>query len=126
MSEETMVEQSKPRALVNGIHKMFLAGVGAVLLTQDEVANLTHKFVEEGSSFEEKNVKRVNNYVDKRRQESKKAGKRVSKRVNNGLSKQMGKVLNRVNIPTRDEIQSLNRKITRLNKKVDELAKETA
>lgn len=126
MTEEAMVENGKQNMLLSGAHKLFLASIGAVLLTQEELAHLTSKFVEEGATFEEKNRERINKYVDKRRKESKKTSKRVSKRVDNRVNKQMGKVLNRMNIPTRDEIQTLNKKVTRLNKKVDELAKETA
>jgi len=126
MAEEILTENSKQQMLLNGAHKLFLATVGALLLTQEELSNLAHKFVDEGADFEEDNRKRMNNYIETRRKESKKTSNRVSKRVNNDITKQMGNVLHRINIPTRDEIRTLNKKVVRLDKKIDGLAKETS
>lgn len=122
--EEMEVEEghSLPQMVLGGAHKLFQASIGAVMMVQDEVVGLTGKLIEQGESVEQKSRKRVDSFVDDRKKESKKLSKRAEKNWN----KQMENILHRVNVPTRAEINSLNNKITRLTKKVDELKKETA
>ncbi|MBK7920523.1 MAG: phasin family protein [Chloroflexi bacterium] len=59
--------------------------------------------------------------VDDRKKEAEKANKRAEKEFN----KRMEAVLHRLNVPSRAEIRSLNTKITKLSKKIDELNQET-
>ncbi len=122
--EEMDIEEgtSIPQMILGNAHKLFQAGLGAVMMVQDEVTGLTNKLIEQGESVEQKSRKRVDSFVDERKKETKKLGKRAEKNWN----KQMENILHRVNVPTRAEINSLNNKITRLTKKVDELKKETA
>jgi polyhydroxyalkanoate synthesis regulator phasin len=57
--------------------------------------------------------------VQGRKKEAQKAGKTAEKR----LEKRLENVLHTLNIPTRDDIRSLNTKVTALSRKVDELKK---
>lgn len=118
--EEMEQENSIPQMLIDNAHKLFQAGLGAVMMVQDEVVNLADKMVEQGEATETKSRKRVDAFVDKRKKDSKDLTKRMEKNWN----KQMESLLHRMNIPTRAEINSLNNKITRLTKKVDDLKKE--
>lgn len=118
--EEMEQENSIPQMLIDNAHKLFQAGLGAVMMVQDEVVNLADKMVEQGEATETKSRKRVDAFVDKRKKDSKDLTKRMEKNWN----KQMENLLHRMNIPTRAEINSLNNKITRLTKKVDDLKKE--
>lgn len=111
-----------PQMIIDNAHKLFQAGLGAMMLVQDEVSNITTKLVEQGEEVEQKSRKRVDSFVEERRKET----KNLSKRAEKNWNKQMGTFLHRMNVPTRAEINSLNNKITRLTKKVDELKKETA
>ena len=122
--EEMEVEEghSIPQMILGNAHKLFQASLGAVMMVQDEVVSLTNKLVEQGESVEQRSRKRVDSFVDDRKKDSKKLTKRAEKNWNT----QMENILHRVNVPTRAEINSLNNKITRLTKKVDELKKETA
>ena len=108
--------------IINNAHKLFQVGLGAMMLVQDEVGNITTKLVEQGEEVEQKSRKRVDSFVEDRRKET----KNLSKRAEKNWNKQMETFLHRMNVPTRAEINSLNNKITRLTKKVDELKKETA
>ena len=116
--QETGIQQM----LVDNVHKLFQVGLGAVMLVQDEVVSLTDKLIEQGEKTETQGRKRVDDFVDQRKKDTKTLTNRLEKNWN----KQMENVLHRMNIPTRAEISSLNNKITRLTKKVDELKKETA
>jgi poly(hydroxyalkanoate) granule-associated protein len=108
--------------LIGNVHKLFQAGLGAVMLVQDEVVSLTDKLIEQGEKTESKSRQRADDFVEDRKKDTKDLTKRLEKNWN----KQTENVLHRMNIPTRAEINSLNNKITRLTKKVDELKKETA
>ncbi len=116
---EIINENEAPRAVFENTRKLFLTGVGAVMMTRDEVSNLAQKFVEQGETTEKKGRQRLEKIVDTRKKKVKKARKQIETRWN----KRSEAVLHWINIPTRSEIRSLNSKITRLTKKVDELAK---
>ena len=118
---EVVQENSIPQMLLRNTHKLFQAGLGAVMLVQDEVNSITHKLIEQGEKTEKESRERVDAFVDERKKET----KNLSKRAEKNWNKQMETVLHRMNVPTRAEINSLNNKITRLTKKVDELKKET-
>jgi poly(hydroxyalkanoate) granule-associated protein len=120
--EEMEQENGIPQMLLNNAHKLFQVSLGAVMMVQDEVVNLTDKLIEQGEATESKSRKRVDKFVDGRKKET----KDLTKRLEKNWDKQMGNLLHRMNIPSRAEINSLNNKITRLSKKVDELKKETA
>ena len=115
-------EEGIQKMLVNNVHKLFQAGLGAVMMVQDEVVSLADKLIEQGEKTETQSRKRVDEFVEHRKKDTKKVTKNLEKNWN----QQMENVLHRMNIPTRAEINSLNNKITRLTKKVDELKKETA
>ena len=119
--EEIEQENSIPQMLINNAHKLFQVGLGAVMMVQDEVVSLADKLVEQGEATEKQSRKRVDEFVDERKKET----KDLSKRLEKNWDKQVENLLHRMNIPTRAEINSLNNKITRLAKKVDELKKET-
>ena len=115
-------ENSIPQMLIGNAHKLFQASLGAAMLVQDEVVHLADKLIEQGEATESKSRKRVDEFVDGRKKET----KDMTKKLEKNWDKQMGNLLHRMNIPTRAEINTLNNKITRLTKKVDELKKETA
>lgn len=110
-----------PGMVVENVHKVFLVGLGAAAMAQDELVNLVDKFVEHGEETEKKVRETVNERIEERKKETEKANKRAEKEFN----KRMETVLHRLNMPTRAEIRSLNNKITKLSKKIDELNQET-
>ncbi len=120
--EEMEKENSIPQMLIGNAHKLFQAGLGAAMMVQDEVVHLADKLIEQGEATESKSRKRVDEFVDGRKKET----KDMTKKLEKNWDKQMENLLHRMNIPTRGEINSLNNKLTRLTKKVDELKKETA
>lgn len=120
--EKMEQENSIPQMLINSAHKLFQVSLGTVMMVQDEVVSLADKLVEQGEITETKSRKRVDEFVGERKKET----KNLTKRMEKNWDKQMENLLHRMNIPTRAEINSLNNKITRLTKKVDELKKEAA
>jgi poly(hydroxyalkanoate) granule-associated protein len=106
-------EVRKP--LLDVARKVLLAGIGAVALAQDEIEDFVERLVERGEIAEKDGRKLIREVMDKRKKDAEKAEDEVSKRVE--------EILDRMNVPTKADIEALGEKITSLSKKVDELKK---
>jgi poly(hydroxyalkanoate) granule-associated protein len=103
-------------SLFDAARKVLLAGVGAMALAQDEVEEFVNRLVERGGIAEKDGKKLVREMMDRRRKEAQKAEDQMDKRVKD--------LLDRMNVPTKSDIEALSAKITALTKKVEELKKE--
>jgi polyhydroxyalkanoate synthesis regulator phasin len=99
------------------LRKLLLAGLGTVVVAQDEMEHFIEKMVEKGEIAEKDARKLVKEVVDRRKEGAKKAEAEIDKRVEEAL--------NRMNIPTKVDIEALSNKITALTKKVEELKKSS-
>ena len=95
--------------------KVLLAGLGAVAMTQEEMERFVAKLVERGELAEQDGKKLVRDVVEKRKKQTQKAEDELDSRLK--------EVLDRMNVPTKSDIDALSAKITALTKKVDELKK---
>ncbi len=114
---ETVEETSN--VLIENGRKVVLAGLGVVTLAQEELTQLFNNLVDRGTTTEQKTRKIVNKQVQTRQKEVRKATKRVEGEV----EKRFETVLHRMNIPSKNDIEKLSRKVTTLNRKVNELSK---
>lgn len=112
------VEENVNMLKENG-RKVMLAGLGVFTLAQEELTHLFNNLVERGTNTEEKTRSMVNKQVENRQKDAKKAAKRVEKE----MEKRFEDVLHRMNIPSKNDIEKLSRKVTTLNKKVNDLSK---
>lgn len=117
--EETVMENGQ-NPVLEMTRKVLLAGIGAVALTQEELEKFVSKLVDRGEIAEKDGRRLINEMVERRRSKA----EEVSEESEAELDNRMQSMLHRMNIPTRDDIAELNRKITQLSKKVDELAKK--
>jgi len=117
--EVTETVEENGNVLVDNGRKVVLAGLGVVTLAQEELTQLFKNLVERGASTEQKTRKMVSKQVETRQKEVRKVSKRVERKV----EKQFENVLHRMNIPSKNDIEKLSRKVTTLNKKVNELSK---
>lgn len=78
-----------------------------------------NNLVERGTNTEEKTRNMVNKQVEARQKDAQKAAKRVEKEV----EKRFEDLLHWMNIPSKNDIDKLSRKVTTLNKKVNDLSK---
>lgn len=104
--------------LLDAVRKVLLASIGAVALAQEEIEDFINKLVERGEIAEKDGKKLVREVMAKRKKEAEKADDILSKRVE--------EILDRMNVPTKADIDSLGEKITSLSKKVDDLKKSQA
>lgn len=111
--------EEKGSVLVDNGRKVVLAGLGVVTLAQEELTQLFNDLVDRGAKTEQKTRKLVNKQVQTRQKEARKASKRVESEV----EKRFEDVLHRMNVPSKNDIEKLSRKVSTLNKKVNELSK---
>jgi len=104
--------------LVEGLRKLLLASVGAVALTRDEVESFVNKLVERGE-LAQKDAEKLLKEMQARVRESRPQVQKVGERVEQGVEE----FLNRLNIPSKHDIDELSAKIAQLSARVDELRK---
>ncbi len=102
-------------SLLEASRKVLLAGIGAVALAQDEIEDFIGKLVERGEIAEQDGKRLISEIMDKRKKSTDKAEDEFTKRIE--------EILDRMNVPTKEDINKLGQKITNLTKKVDELKK---
>ena len=115
--EEEIVAETK--SILTGLRRVLMAGIGVVSLAQDEVEGFVNKLVERGEIAEKDGRALIDEYMDKRKKRAEESSKRVEAEIEN----RMESLLNRMNIPTKKDIESLTNKVADLAQKVDELKK---
>ena len=115
VEEITDEEEMERSRLLEASRKLMLASVGAVALAQDELEGLAKRLVERGQIAEQDGRRIVRDIMERRRRETQRAEDEMEQRVND--------LLQRMNVPTKSDIESLSAKIETLSKKVDELKK---
>jgi poly(hydroxyalkanoate) granule-associated protein len=103
------------RPLFDLARKVLLASIGAMALAQDEVEDFVNRLVERGEIAEKDGRKLVKEVMDRRKKETKKAEDEMGKRMQD--------TLDRLNVPTKADIEALGDKIAALTKKVEDLKK---
>ncbi len=113
--EEAPEEEMERSRLLEASRKLMLASIGAVALAQEELESLAQRLVERGQIAEQDSKRLVREVMERRRQETARAEDQVEKRVED--------LLQRMNVPTKSDIEALSAKIEALSKKVDALKK---
>jgi len=108
-------ENEEPNPLLEATRKVLLAGIGAIVLAQEEIEDFVNRLVERGEIAEKDGKKLVREMMDKRKKGTAKAEDEFNKRIE--------EILKRMNVPTKADIDVLSEKILALTKKVDELKK---
>jgi poly(hydroxyalkanoate) granule-associated protein len=101
------------------LHRVLLASIGAVAIAQEEVEDFVNRLIERGEIAEKDGKKVVQDVMAKRKKEAQKASHKAEEEMN----KQVEQILERLNVPTKGDIDTLSEKIANLTKKVDELKK---
>ena len=115
--EEEVMENGKDamHRVTDTAHKVFLAAVGAVAMAQDEAVGLFDRMVERGESVEQEGREALKKVRERRSEKVEEAEEEMDERVE--------ELLRRMNMPTQSDIESLDKKLTALTKKVDEMKK---
>jgi poly(hydroxyalkanoate) granule-associated protein len=125
MAEIEIIEEEvndEPNALLETVRRVLMAGVGVVVLAQEEVEEFVNKLIERGEIAEQDGRKLINDVVENR----KKQAQETKQATQEEFDKRFESLLDRLNVPTRGDINTLNEKVTELTAKVEELKKNMA
>ena len=114
---EEILEENGHNPMLEMARKVLLAGIGAMALTQEEIEKFVGKLVERGEIAEKDGRKLIKDVMERRRKKS----AEVRSDTEDEVEKRMEEVLTRMNIASKSDIDALNRKITTLTKKLDDL-----
>ncbi len=125
-NEETMVSR-----VMDIAHKTFLAGLGAAGMAQDGLKKgfeggneFAGKLVERGETISNDRREQVTGEAEKRQEQAKDLGQDLTGKAGDTYNQYSAAALNRMNVPSRSDIQDLSKQIAALNRKVDKVRKE--
>ena len=113
--EVAEVEEEERNRFLETARKVLLAGIGAVGVAQDEIEDFVNRLVERGEIAERDARKLIREVSEKRR---KSAEHEIDDRIE-GL-------LDRMNVPSKSDIEALGDKIAALTHQVEDLKKMQA
>ncbi len=126
MSKKTKKVQ---KDVIESAGKIWLAGLGALSVAEEEGGKLFKTLVKKGEGFEKRGKKRlekVQNTVEEKIEAA--AGKADSAfgKIARGFDAKVANTLNKLGVPSRMEIRKLTRRVEQLTKTVDSLNKKPA
>ena len=110
---------TKQPALRESAERIWLAGLGALALTEEQGSKFFKNLVKKGEAFDRETRSRLDKQVALVRQ----APTTAMKRIEGSVEQTMTGMLHRFGIPTRREIHSLTRRVETL---ADSLEKQTS
>jgi poly(hydroxyalkanoate) granule-associated protein len=122
-------EKSTQDDLKDSVHRIWLAGLGALAAAEEEGSKLFSKLVDRGRDVESKGKVEVDKVNEKVRSGVDKAKAKAESAFENWGEKfdeKLTSALHRLGVPTRDEIHNLTKRVEDLNSKVENLKPRTA
>ena len=129
METTTGTEKNVQDELKDSVHRIWLAGLGALAAAEEEGSKLFSRLVDRGRDVESKGKVEVDKVSDKVRTEVDKAKAKAESAFENWGEKfdeKLTSALHRLGVPTRDEIHNLTQRVEELNSKVEHLKPRTA
>jgi poly(hydroxyalkanoate) granule-associated protein len=118
LKEEEVVNEPQDKnqfPMAEMVRKMVLATIGAAAIAQEEIEALINRLIERGEIAEKDGKTILHEMMDKRKSKTMK--------LEDDINKNITDVLERMNIPSKADVEALSTKITALSKKIDELKK---
>lgn len=101
-------------------HKIWLAGLGALSKAEEEGTKVFHNLVEAGEEFEARGKERFT-LVKGKVQEAREAAENQFEKLGDTLDDKVASAVQKLGVPSRDEIQRLTRRVEELTAKVDKI-----
>lgn len=124
-SSKSKKKQPKiPVELRESANRIWLAGLGALSMAEEEGGKLFKNLVERGESLEsrgKKKVKKVQAKIGDRVDEARDKAGSTWGRFEELVDEKVAATLQKVGVPARDEIQRLTQRVEELTRKVDQL-----
>ena len=113
-------EKNVQEEIKDSVHRIWLAGLGALSAAEEEGGKIFSRLVERGRDVESKGkveVDKVKSEVDKMKTKAESAFETWGDKFDEKLTS----TLNRLGVPTREEIRNLTHKVEELNAKIEQL-----
>lgn len=110
-------------------HKIWMAGLGALATAEEEGSRLFRTLVDRGQSYESKVRKPVDDAARQMRGTMENVRGRAGKAmrdVEEAVDDRVTSALNRIGVPTRDEVARLTRKVEELNARLNDQSGRSA
>ena len=101
-------------------HKIWLAGLGALAKAEEEGTKVFQNLVEAGEKFEARGKKRFT-LVKGKVQEAAEAAEKEFGKLGETLDDKVANAVQKLGVPSRDEIQRLTKRVEELTAKVDKI-----
>ena len=115
MNQAGEKKQHMPGPMFEISRRLLLAGIGAVSFAQDEVEDFINRLVERGEIAEKEGKQLVKEVLEKRAEKRRTIEGEVNQRLHAAVE--------RLNVPTKKDIEELSAKVAELTRKVEELNK---
>ena len=115
------------KEVVESANKIWLAGLGAMAVAEEEGNKLFKNLVKKGEGFEKRGKKqlaRVQSTVEEQVESAVDKADSTFGKFGKGFDAKVADTLNKLGVPSRMEIQKLTRRVEQLTKKVDSLNKK--
>ncbi|MCP4168155.1 MAG: poly(hydroxyalkanoate) granule-associated protein [Chloroflexi bacterium] len=119
---ETAEQTHEHNAVFKAARTVLLAAVGTVALGKEEIEAIVNRLVERGEIAEQDGKELVTDLLERHKKDVTKAPDKVE----GVLDQRVDSILNRMNVPSKSDVESLSRKIGALSQKVDELNKKVS
>jgi poly(hydroxyalkanoate) granule-associated protein len=115
---KTLVKTPQLPALRESAYQIWLAGLGAVSMAEDESGKIFKTLVKRGRTFESAGKDRLSGMRDAL--DLRKAAAETMTRFTDNLDEGMNGILGRLGLPTKKEIDALGKRVERLTKALEE------
>ncbi|HEY53539.1 MAG TPA: poly(hydroxyalkanoate) granule-associated protein [Caldilineae bacterium] len=109
--------------VVKIVRTVMRAAIGAVALSKEEIEAIVNRLVEKGEIAEADGRELISDLFERGKKGADEAVGKVEK-VDSVLDQRIESILNRMNIPSKGDVESLSQKISALSQKVDDLNKK--
>jgi poly(hydroxyalkanoate) granule-associated protein len=121
LDETDTAEEAPP--IADLMRRLLLASIGAVAMSYDEAEQFINRLVERGELAQKDGEKLMNQMMERVRQPAQKANEqqgKVEERIESGFEQ----FLNRMNIPSKNDIDDLSAKVAQLAARVEEMRRQ--
>jgi poly(hydroxyalkanoate) granule-associated protein len=112
------------KELRESAHRIWLAGLGAVAMAEEEGSKLLGTLVDKGEKFETRQRQQLDKVL-RRVDDAKGKAETTWGKVEGTIDQKVGEALKRMGVPTRSEINKLTKRVEELTLKVDQLKPKT-
>ncbi len=115
---KSLIKSPQLPALRDSAYQIWLAGLGALSMAEDESGKIFKTLVKRGKAFEASSKERLTNVRDAL--DVRKAASDTMTRITDNLDEGMNGVLGRLGLPSKKEIDALGKRVDRLTKALEE------